>query len=273
MRNTVLKWLLLLMLMGYTCWIAVWANQQAESHKCTGITVRITGSNNPVISERTKSGIISELKDYSEPIVGVPVHNVDTKGIEDYLSSMSNFEQVHCMISSDNHLLVEAKPLEPVMRVFDNGKSYYINRAGKHIEAKAEFFTDVPVVSGNFNKNFTPRDVLPLVKYLESDARLSNLVGMIMANDSHNLLLVPRIIGHVVNFGDTSRLEEKSRNLFLFYRKVMPYKGWSEYDTISVKFRNQIVATRRDKTKPQHGEDYIEEIDLEEHTLPEITEN
>jgi len=272
MKNTVLKWILLILLMGYTAWVTVWANREADRHKCTGIIIKVTGSDNPKIIGRTKTGIETELKRFSGSITGVPIHEVDTRKIESYLSAMSNFESVNCMISSDNRLLIEAKPLEPVMRVFDAGNSYYINRDGKRIEAKAEFFSDVPVVSGNFSKTFTPRDVLPLVKYIGNDPKLSNLVNMIVARDSHNLILVPRIKGHVINIGDTSRLSEKSGNLFLFYRKVMPYKGWMEYDTISVKFRDQVVATRRDKTKLQHSEDFTEDIDLEEHTLPDISD-
>jgi len=55
----------------------------------------------------------------------------------------------------------------------------------------------------------------------------------------------------------------------MFYRQVMPYKGLEEYDTISVKFRGQVVATRRDKTRLNHAEEYEEEIDLEEATLPD----
>ena len=271
MKNTILKWLLLILLMGYTTWITVWANREADRHKCTGIIVKVLGTDNPKILERTKSGIETELSRYPEQITGTPVHNLDTRKIEKYLSSISNFERVDCMINSDNHLLVEARPLEPVMRVFDAGKSYYINREGKKIEAKAEFFTDVPVVCGNFSKQFSPQNVLPLVKYINTDPKLANLVGMIVARDDRNLILVPRIKGHVVNFGDTTRMQEKSNNLFLFYRKVMPHKGWMEYDTISVKFRNQIVATRRNKTIQQHSEDYTEEIDLEEHTLPDLS--
>lgn len=271
MRNTILKWLLLILLMGYTTWITVWANQEADRHKCTGVIIKVLGTDNPKILERTKSGIETELSRYPEQIKGTPVHNLDTRKIEKYLSSISNFERVDCMINSDNHLLVEARPLEPVMRVFDTGKSYYINREGKRIEAKAEFFTDVPVVCGSFNNKFTAKKVLPLVRYLNSDPKLANIVSMIVARDERNLILVPRIKGHVINFGDTTRMQEKSRNLFLFYRKVMPHKGWMEYDTISVKFRGQIVATRRDKTIQQHSEDYTEEIDLEEHTLPDIS--
>ncbi len=272
MTNTVLKWLLLVLLTGYTAWVTVWANREARRHECTGITVNVLGSENPNILERTRSGIETELARYPEQITGIPVHNVNTEKIERYLSSLSNFESVHCMINSENHLLVEARPLEPVMRAFNGGKSFYINREGKKIDAKAEFFTDVPVVCGNFTSSFTPKDVLPLVKYIDSDPKLANLTGMIVARDSRNLILVPRIKGHVVNFGDTTRMKEKSHNLFLFYRKVMPHKGWMEYDTVSVKFRDQIVATRRDKKKLQHSEDYMDDFDMEEHTLPDISD-
>lgn len=271
MKITIFKWILLLLLIGYTAWIAVWANQQADCHKCTGVIVKIIGSDNKAIVERTKRGIETELARYPEPIKGVPVHNVNTRKIEDYLASIANFESINCMINSDNHLLVEAKPLEPVMRVFDTDKSYYINREGKRIEARAEFFTDVPVVFGKFNADFHPTQVLPLIKFIENTPKLANLTGMVEARDARNLIIVPRIKGHVVNFGDTSMLKEKTENLFLFYRKVMPYKGWETYDTISVKFRGQVVATRRNKPVPVKTEIPVNEEDLEEHTLPEVS--
>lgn len=258
--------------MGYTAWIAVWANREAEQRKCTGVIVKIIGSKNKTVVERTKRGIEMDLAKYPEPIKGVPVNKVNTLKIEKYLSSMSNFESVNCMINSDNHLLVEAKPLEPVMRIFDSDRSYYINREGKRIEARAEFFTDVPVVFGKFNDTFTPKEVLPLVNYIESDRQLANLTAMIEARNSRNLIIVPRIKGHVINFGDTTRLKEKAENLFLFYRKVMPHKGWETYDTISVKFRGQVVATRRDKQKVVATDLQTDEVDLEEQSLPQISE-
>lgn len=272
MKITILKWLLLLLLIGYTAWIAVWANREADRHKCTGIIVNVTGCDNKTLADRTKRGIEMQLARYPKPIKGAKVPDVDTHGIENYLLSMANFESINCMINSDNHLLVEATPLEPVMRVFDGDKSYYINREGKRIDARAEFFTDVPVVFGRFNAKFSPKEVLPLVKYIGENPKLANLTGMIEARDSRNLIIVPRIKGHVVNFGDTSLLKQKTDNLFLFYRKVMPHKGWDTYDTISVKFRGQVVATRRDKQRTAAPEIPVTEIDPEDHTLPEISE-
>lgn len=262
-----MKGVILAGLLCYAAGMAIWANRVARDHVCTGIEIEVeaTGSMDSVI----RNGVIDELKGYPHKITGEPIHQVNTTDVERWLSRYSNFESVNCMISSHGKLIVRIVPLVPVMRLFYGNNSYYINKEGKHIVTNAEFFSDVPVVTGRFSKNFPPKTVLPLVNFISKDRMLSGLVSMINAENKDNLILVPQIYGHVINFGDTTRLEEKKRNLALFYRQVMPYKGWNEYDTISVKYRGQIIATRRDKTRLNHAEDYIEDIDLEEATLPD----
>ena len=262
----IFKWTALVLLLAYSVGMSVWANREAARHVCQGIEVIVEG--NPAMDTIVKRGITEELKNYPGKIVGQRLDAVDTGSIERFLGRLSNFETVECMMSSGGILRIKAVPLVPVMRVFFADNSYYINKDGKHIKSNIDFFSDVPVVSGRFKRGFQPVDVLPLVRFIDSHPDLKNLVGMIEARDPANLILVPRITGHVVNFGDTTRLEEKARNLSLFYREVMPYKGWEEYDTVSVKFRGQVVATRRDKSRLNHAEEYLEDIDLEEATLP-----
>lgn len=263
----ILKWSILGLLLAYTAGMGIWANREARIHLCTGIEVDVAGQG--ALDSVIRHGVSEELRKYPKPIIGTLIHQINTAEIERYLSKYNNFESVNCMISSRGQLIVKITPLIPVMRVFFGDNSYYINKDGKHISSNAEFYNEVPVVTGRFNRKFTPKDVIPLVNFVNKDAMLHDLVSMIVAEDASNLILVPRIRGHVVNFGDTTRLDEKKRTLTMFYRQVMPYKGWEEYDTISVKFRGQVVATRRDKTRLNHMEEYEEEVDLEEATLPD----
>lgn len=266
--SKIIKISILTLLIGYAAAVAVWANQVASEHVCTGITIEVEG--NAAMDSVVRNGVKEELRHYPYKLVGMPLHGLNTAEVERYLSRSNNFESVNCMVSSRGQLVVRIVPLVPVMRVFYGDNSYYINRAGKHIVSNAEFYSDVPVVTGRFSRSFSPEDILPLVNYVKKDPMLSELVSMINAESKSNLILIPRIRGHVVNFGDTTRLDDKKRMLAMFYRNVMPYKGWEEYDTISVKYRGQIVATRRDKSKLNHAEEYEEEVDLEEATLPAI---
>lgn len=265
----ILKWSILILLLAYVAGITVWARMEADRHTIKGVTISIDG--NGLSDTITARGITASLMKYPSKIVGAPANTVNTLAIEQYLMNLNNFEDVRCYVSSNGYLNVGITPMIPEIRVFDGNRSYYVNKSGKRIESRARFYADVPVVNGRFNKNFRPEMILPVVRFVNSDPDLKNLVGMFEANGPNDILLIPKIAGHVINFGDTTRLKEKRRALLTVYEKIIPYKGWEEYDTISVKFRGQIVATRRDKAPRFPIEVYEEEVDPEESALPNDT--
>lgn len=265
-RTTVVKWSILTLLLAYTTWVTIWAHAEADRDRCTGIDIRISRSTSA--DSITRAGVLDELGRYPKKIIGSPISSINTRSIRDFLAGFDNFESVECVLTPHGELRVNIVPMIPEIRVFSGNESYYVNKDGKRITSNAEFFVDVPVVRGNFTNKFTPAMVLPLTRFINNDPSLRNLVAMVEAQDSHNLILVPRIQGHVINFGDTSDLAGKRDRLLAMYRKVMPYKGWEEYDTISVKFKGMIVATRRNKDMAVHTPEIEETEDLEEATLP-----
>ncbi|MBD5237644.1 MAG: hypothetical protein HDS62_08980 [Bacteroidales bacterium] len=263
--RTILKWSLMTLLFVYCISMSIWAKGEANRHVCEGIDIVVEGSRQ--MDTIVVRGVARELALYPHRLKGARLNEINTMALEKYLADLNAFERVSCMISSGGRLKIEIVPLVPVMRVFSGDKSWYINKAGKQIDTKAEFYTDAPIVTGNFNSKFTPEDVLPLVNFIQKDGGMRELTAMIHAADANNLLIVPRMLGHVVNFGDTTRLKEKKKALELFYKKVMPYKGWEEYDTISVKFRGQVVATRRLKPVVKTLTEYSDDDDPDESTL------
>lgn len=268
MMKTVGKWCVLLLLMAYAVGMAVWANAEASRHVCTGIEIHIEGDARA--DSITRSGVAFELGRYPRKIVGERLSTINTLEIEKYLGGFSNFESVECLLSSQGKLQVNITPMIPEIRVFDaDGRSYYVNKDGKEIVSNAEFFADVPIVQGRFSKTLRPKDVLPVTRFVSRDSLLSQLVASVVVRDRDNILLVPRVGGHVINIGDASRLAEKRNALLTAYRNILPYRGWDTYDTISVKFRNLIVATRRDKSPLHPLPEVTEDIDPEEATLPE----
>lgn len=261
MQKTVVKWLLLALLLSYVVAMFVWARVQAANHICNGIDIVIEGSNQ--VSAVTPDGIREVLAGYPKPIQGQPLHSINTYDIAGYLHGINSFESVDCMITSQGNLRLKVTPMVPTIRVFDGAESYYVNKDGKTIAAIPGFHVDVPVVTGRFSPTLRPEIVMPLVRYMEADSLLKNLVSMIHVRDRSNIILIPRLKGHVINFGDTNRLDEKRRAIYTAYTKILPYKGWDAYDTISVKYRGQIVATRRDKT-PRHPAVVVDETDMME---------
>lgn len=270
MWKQVLKWSLLVALLAYVVTMIVWSRAEARRHVCGAIEVSIDGGDR--VSSISEKSVKEVLRGYPHPIVGQPIHSVNTFEIAEYLRQFNSFETVDCLITTQGNLKVRVMPMVPAIRVFEGGKSYYVNKDGKTMAAIPGFHVDVPVVSGRFGKNLRPEYVLPVVRFVQGDSLLSNVVGMYDVADKGNIILIPRIKGHVINFGDTSRLREKRDAIATVYRSILPFRGWETYDTISVKFKGQIVATRRDKT-PLYPVDYVDDGEDREEAALQASED
>ena len=269
MIKLILKWLILLALLSYIAIASMWAIDYAEQQTLDDIVINID-KNSPT-KFVTKEGVIQKLGKTADKIKHTPIAELNIEKLERQLSQDKSFENVECYITSDNKLQIDIVPMIPEIRVFSpDGKSYYINKDGKRIDTGNEFFMDVPVVTGNFDQKFPAKNILPVTRHIAADDYLKNLITMIEVKSATNILLYPCIKGQVINIGDTTELTKKFDNLTLFYRKVMNHKGWETYDTISVKFRNQIVATRRDKSKKIHSIEVDDSVNIDEQSLQGI---
>lgn len=269
MIKLILKWLILLALLSYIAIASMWAIDYAEQQTLDDIVINID-KNSPT-KFVTKEGVVQKLGKTADKIKHTPIAELYIEKLERQLSQDNSFENVECYITSDNKLQIDIVPMIPEIRVFSpDGKSYYINKDGKRIDTGNEFFMDVPVVTGNFDQKFPAKNILPVTRHIAADDYLKNLITMIEVKSATNILLYPCIKGQVINIGDTTELTKKFDNLTLFYRKVMNHKGWETYDTISVKFRNQIVATRRDKSKKIHSIEVDDSVNIDEQSLQGI---
>lgn len=262
----ILKWAICVLLLGYVAVALAIGPSIRDSQACTGIDLRIEGHTLP--DSILRQGVTMQIAKYDPKIVGRRLQDIDLQKMEDYLGRFSNFEEVECSFDPERRLRIEVSPIRPEARVFEpSGKSYYINREGKRIKADAEFFVDAPVLLMGSHPGVPPEYALPVIRRVMADKDLSALVTAFKLDGRTDILLVPSIHGHVVNFGDTTGFERKKAALMTAYRKILPAKGWETYDTISVKFRDQVVASRRNKAMASHGPTEDDGVDLEEATL------
>ena len=272
-KKTLLRIITAVALLLYLVIAVAWSVSSVNGSKCRGVRIRISDPDS--VGFVTEKGIISELKGFYENAPGELVANLDIAKVTNRLNNNDRIESASVVLSpcalsggddSDAlgcEVLVDVVPMQPIARVFDGGKSYYINRAGKHISAGHNYHIDVPVIQGNFNDKYQPTELLPLVDYLSENARWGNLVTMIKVDKPSSIILVPAIQGHVINIGDQSNLDDKFDRVGLFYEKVFPVKGWNYYDSISVKWKGQVVATRRNKVVAVQHEEIDEESEKE----------
>ena len=247
----------------------IWARNKSLGEVCTRVDVEVANADST--SFVTPEGVLDELRSQGITLVGKRMGSIEASDIEEALKLSPYLESADIIKCQGGRLLIRVSQLVPIFRVFDGESSYYVNRAGKHMSANAYYHSDVPVVQGHFTRKYPATRLLPLIEYVEKDSLLHSLVTMYCMRDTNNIIIVPAISGHVVNIGNATDFENKFAKLKLFYREVMPKKGWETYDTISVKWNHQIVATRRVKAIQQKVEINLEDDeqapDIETTTL------
>lgn len=244
MRNTILC-IVSIIIMAYMAVALMWSRMQASERMCTGVSIDINDTSESGFV--TRQGIQKEIGHLTEKATQMRLRTIDTDSIERQLNLVDNIEGSVVTRLTDGSVRIYIDPMRPVARIFDSTGSYYINKDGKRITATARYHIDVPVISGNFNVDFRPQSLLPLVEYINSDSTLTNLVTHIKADGPSNIILVPIIRGHVINLGTAADLPDKFSRLMRAYREILPVRGWEYYDTLSVKWQGQIVATKRKK--------------------------
>lgn len=263
--KTTLRCIVSILLIAYIIVAVAWSRMEASQAVCSGVEIAVDDS----LSSRfvTAREISKEIGSLPSPADSALLSSINTDSIERLLSAIDKIEDVNCVITTDGRLRINVTPLHPVARIFDGDRSYYINKDGKRISASARYHCDVPVISGRFDSAFTAADLLPLVNYLNNDSAWSSLVTHIKVDGPGNIILVPLIHGHVINLGDAANLDNKFYRLTRAYREILPVKGWDYYDTLSVKWSGQLVATRRVKKLHQ----VISAVDFEaEQEAPDV---
>lgn len=260
--KTIFYGFLSIVLFGYLVVSLCVVDKVATEKMCTGL--QITVYDTEQLGFMGHDDVIAELGSLPRKTQEMRLSDINIDSIENYLKAFDKIEDANVTVLTSGKLHIEVWPMQPVMRIFTpDGSSYYLNRQGKKMTARARYYIDVPVVSGAFAgvDSIVPF-IMPLLEYIESDTLWNRAIDGVKVNNATEVILIPALYGHVVNFGAPDNIPDKFRRLKSFYSKAMPRKGWLYYDTVSVKWNGQVVASRRKKidhtTIPVEAEEYNE---------------
>lgn len=250
-KDTVIKIALTAVLSVYLVFALALTGSAERSDYYTNLNINVIDSIGSGFV--TKDDVDKECDGLYSIIAASPRAAINLQELESRILDMPVVEHVNVSTLCDGSLHIDVSPMVPVARVFDpTGKSYYINACGKRVNADARYHVDVPVVIGNFDTGrIRAAHLLPMLSHIAADPTLNALVSTVTLSKKGDILIIPVIRGQIINFGDNDNVSDKFARLKAFYTEVMPRKGWNTYDTISVKWAGQIVASHREKSLGQ----------------------
>lgn len=142
-------------------------------------------------------------------------------------------------------LRVKIKHREPIVRIMQRSSSYYLDENGYKFPVSNSYPARVLVATGDISNDYATEQLLPCVRYITNDAFWKAQIKQVHVQKDGNLILTPLVGEHLIELGTPENFEAKLRNLKTFYKKVLVHNNWNKYKTISLKYKDQIVAKRR----------------------------
>ncbi|MFM9007627.1 MAG: cell division protein FtsQ, partial [Bacteroidota bacterium] len=82
---------------------------------------------------------------------------------------------------------------------------------------------------------------------VEADTFWSANTEQLYVNENQELELIPRLGQHRILLGDTTDLSDKLERMRIFYLQGLNKTGWDKYELINLKYKNQVVCTKRNQ--------------------------
>jgi len=149
--------------------------------------------------------------------------------------------EVYINQKGDIDIFIEQK--KAIVRVKSNFDDCYLDEFGQRMELSDNYTPCLLVVTGEFSRNNYKEIVGFLNEINKSDFWKSQLTQI--HYDDNDVILIPRVGEHKIYIGDLYNTKEKLNNLYQFYHVALPVKGWQTYSKINLKYKNQIVCTKK----------------------------
>lgn len=187
------------------------------------------------------------------------VGQVNRHEVEQAAARVPYLTRISATTSTSGKVVVRATQRRPIMRLYYGHREYYLDNQQALFPSSTLGSVGVIVANGNFEG--TPRadsldaavvSMWQVARFLDGSRRYDGLIDQLYCEQENNIIMVPKLGGHVVELGDATNLDRKFAALLAFYRKGMPRAGWDTYSRISLKYDGQVVCTKKQgQTSPK----------------------
>jgi cell division protein FtsQ len=238
------------------------ANYTLDEKPCKAIEVNIDHVDEHEFIRQ--ENIYAMLKEKNKKLKGEALGKIDAASLERMFNSNSHIANAEVFKTIDGVLKINVTTKRPIARIINyKGESFYLDEDGFLMPWSSDYTASLPVFTGNIFESY---DVCYKINYSRSDINDSlliknNLFGMyrlakyLDSNEfwkaqieqvyiGKEVELVPLVGNHVIVLGNFQDIEEKMNKLHIFYTHGLSKVGWNVYETINLKYKNQIVCTK-----------------------------
>ena len=234
--------------------LVVAANISRSRSAVRGIEVNIRYGRTPqLVDEQTvRDSILATMP----ALLQQPVGSVDREAVAAAAAKVPYLKDINASVSVSGKVVLNARQRRPIARLYYGIKELYVDEEGAVMPSSILGNCNVLVMGGDFTEplrldslNAQVTSLWQVARFLDEESRYGDLIDQLFIERDGDIMMVPKLGGHVVELGTPDDLDGKFAMLLAFYRKGMPRAGWDTYSRLSLKYHGQVVCTKRNETK------------------------
>jgi len=227
----------------YLIFALSFTESKMDGQQVSGISVNI--KNLDLVDFIGKEEIIQTLKDYSIRISNEPIDSINKAYVKERVMDIPQVRNAEVFFTPDGLLHIKIWQRIPVMRVITDKLSYYIDQEGEVLPVSSRFSARVPVFTGNIDVTMIRGGLFELASFLNSNPFWDAQIEQVQVWSSRNIELVPRMGNHKIFLGEPKELAWKFKKLKALYETALPVVGWNCYESIDLRYSDQVVCKRK----------------------------
>ena len=216
----------------------------------------------------TAKDIFQMVDNRSQKLTGIRFDSINIPGIEQRLGDFAPIRRANIYKTINGTVHIDVTQRTPVLRIINRfGESFYLDERGDLLQHSNRYCAHVLVANGYINfrpeknsynvlttatsvaKRNILHELFELARYINGDRFWKAQIQQIYVNEDGEFELIPLVGAHTIVFGVFDNPDIKFSKLESFYRNGLSVKGWNTYDVINLKYKDQIAATKKNKSK------------------------
>lgn len=188
-----------------------------------------------------------------ENLRGANINKVDLRRLEDKIESSRFIQAADLYNDLKGNVVATVELRRPIARlVGDDGLGGYIAEDGGVMPVSDKFTARVVLISGAFADQVLKQrtlaeseegeQLMEMLRLIREDDFLRAQVAQLDVDRNASIDIYPQVGGQVVEFGKPDNAAVKLMKMKIFFKQILPQRGWNRYKRVSLEYEGQIVA-------------------------------
>jgi cell division protein FtsQ len=238
------------LLMGVSFLIAFSERKQGGA-VCKDIQIEMKNAHDNYFLDEAE--ILRQVESSGQQVKGINLERINLKRIEAKLKLDKHILDAELFGDLKGNLIVSVELRRPIARIVQNdAPDAYIAEDGTIMSVSENYTSRVLLISGSYVKPLLESEelkksdegtkLLQLIEYIRNNEFWNAQVAQLDIDHAGKITIYPQVTTQLVEFGKPENIEAKFKKLMIFYKEILPTRGWNKYQRVNVEYEGQIVA-------------------------------